>query len=371
MKIKVFVREFMVTKLRLVRLLLILTTVFALISISITLLNLGKNKESADLEFCGIAKTFDDAGDMYQEIDGLYQFFITMDTNKDFSIYPVVSKYGATIDVSSFTNEIVEIHEFTDEYMLKYMKNSMIEGRLPSNSNEIVIGKYLKKYYQLNVGDELGNHNINLGNQISYKIVGILAEDTYNYSIIRQYNTGAKPNKMLIYFNHTQSKDTYKEISTLAAENGLNFLIGSQADRFIWKESDRIFRMFMEILLAMIFFASLMFVVMYLIKGTSRKIGILKALGIKDNVIISIYANGLFILFSISLLFSIGVANIIYYIMNNSISNLYGFKIRIYHYTWHIFIIQLIFMLVSYMIIYVFIKLRTLRISPKDCMASI
>lgn len=383
----IFVREFMGTKLRMARLSVIMIMVYVLLSISLSLFLDNKAMNNvADVELRGTNKSSEITYEMYNDIDPIFNFFTEMDDNNDFNIYPVISRTLVTMQVSPLKKVDLTIQAYEDKYLKDHLINKLIEGRLPENSKEIIIGGYFQKHYDLKVGDLLGStvlqgtsglsmlFNISLYDNNTfedYKIVGVISDDDLNFSIVRQYDGNIKPNRMFIYFNNNHSYKKYTEIAELAAEQGLNSLIGGQKDNYIIKKNASLNYIMTTVYISLLFITILMFTIMYIMKGTNRKIGILKALGIQDKVIIKIFANGFYILLTFSMLISVIIVNIIFYFMNKSINNFYGFDVNTYQYSWNIIITKIIYSLICYVMILVLIKLRTLMVTPKECITKI
>lgn len=383
----IFVREFMGTKLRMVRLVIIMIMVYVLLSVSSSLfMNNKAMKDVADVELRGTNKSSEITYEMYKDIEPVYNFFTGMDANNDLDIYPVISRTLVTVQASPLKKVDLNIQAYEKDYFVRHLESKLIEGKLPENNKEIIIGGYFQKFFELNVGDLLGRtllqgpNDLNMIFNISlydndtyedYKIVGIIADEDLNFSIVRLYDSNIEPNRMLIYFNNDKSYEKYAEIAEEAAKQGLSSLIGGQKDNYIVKKNARMNYILTAVFISLIFITILMFTIMYIMKGTNRKIGILKALGIQDKVIVKIFANGFYVLLTFSMIISVVIVNIIYYFMNKSINSFYGFDINTYQYSLNVIALKIIYSLICYIMIYVLIKLRTLMVTPKECITKI
>jgi predicted lysophospholipase L1 biosynthesis ABC-type transport system permease subunit len=108
-------------------------------------------------------------------------------------------------------------------------------------------------------------------------------------------------------------------------------------------------------------------IISYLVKGINKKIGILKALGIKDSIIIKIFVGGLAWVSTVALSISILVVFVINYFINKQLSNFLGFSVTRYKITGNVLAYQVLIAIVLFAVIFFIIKYKTTRISPKVC----
>lgn len=103
-------------------------------------------------------------------------------------------------------------------------------------------------------------------------------------------------------------------------------------------------------------------------KGLTKKIGILKAIGISDIYITKTFIGGMSLIIFISVAVGLLLAYFISNTVNNYVSNFYGFRIEEYMLNSAVYIVvglqTVLFLSVSYLLIF----LKGMKISPKDAM---
>lgn len=388
MKKNIFIHEFIGAKSKLYRLTFIMTFVFVLISLSTTFIIVNNNmNHSADIELYGTDVSRTLTYNMYQDIQPVYEFFTNEEYLDYFDVYPAIYRFCFSNYVSPLTNVQFDIYAYGDDYLNHYLKDNVISGRLPENNSEVVVGAHFQKYFDLKVGDTIGDKFLTLNSpgaimfNISldeskeifdaFKITGVIADEKLNFSIVRRFDESFIPNQLLIYYKNSTSDIKYHEAIQAAKELGLNKLIGHEINNYSVKMNHDLRQIMSYSMIAFLFLIMLLLCIMYIMKGTNKKIGILKALGIEDRVIISILANGFLKLLVKSLIFAVVISNIIYFLLNLTVNNYYGFAINTYGYSWTSFVIQTSFSLLSYLAILIMIKYRTLWIKPKECITKL
>lgn len=389
MFLKIFINEMMGTKFRMIKLLLVMVITFTLLAMSINSIESQIiSSDMPDVELSGINNSPILQYEMYTEISPIYELFTLMNTENYFEIYPSVIRACISIQSSTLKQMTIYIEALDENYMNKHLKKDLVEGVFPSNDKEIVIGRYFKEYFDLNVGDFIGKEAFSLHNDMGsilfnlsmdlnnqdykdYKIVGVVENDDLNFTMIRLYNGTIKANHMLVYFTGNDSEVQYQDLSDMATQNGLNTLIGTVKDNFLIKKNMKLNQNLSIAITIIIFLAILILTVLYVMKGINRKVGILKSLGIQDRIIIKIFANGFAILLSVSLIISIGIIKLIYYFINKDLNEYYGFNIEKFKYSFLSIGSQVAFMIIGYFIIFITIKIRTSRISPRECITKI
>lgn len=378
---KIFYRELIGKKRILYSIFLVFLFIYAIIAFLTHNFEEQLNKNNMPAaEYCGIV-------DVNMQSKDLKELKDYIESNESYSNIKVVSCMNSSILTMSsgpLYSVNLDVNAFKDEYLNKKVKSMLSEGRLPQNSKEILVGNYFLKYFGLNLGDNIGKSPLYHKDRVvlgylhleldkdfdieqlkDYKIVGIIDNEYYKFSIIRRYEPNYKSNKILFYFKNSNGYEQYESMSD-DYNIGLmkNKLVGKQSLFYnISKTVSLISTMIIEIV---ILFVIIILVLMYLTKGMKKKVGILKSLGINDKTIIKIFASNLLYLLIIIDIISIGVTFLIFNLLNNSINSYYGFVINTYQLSVLNIIVNVCFTLITYISIIVCIKLRTIKTTPKN-----
>lgn len=388
---KIFIKEFMGNKKNLIMLFIIMSAIFTIVGVQIVFLNASKiTLIYPDVEIKGASSGVDGSipYSLYRPIDELYDKWSETIEQEDISSYKSIRRSIISIESGLSMNKVMyTVEGLEEDYINSELNNYVTEGRLPQiNKNEVLIGSHIKHAFQFEVGDMIGKHIYKLasidgvGLPISleesveelyeYKITGIL-DDTIDYfqdSIIVPYNFegGIKPNVMFLYFNSKQAGEIYKNsVQELRENNALNQM-GSVSEHFHTKQS--MIKQIINNLGTLITSALIIIylVISYLVKGLSKKIGILKALGMKDKVIIKIFLGGLLGISAISLIISESLVFLLCYVSNKDLSEFLGFETSKYKITANVIMSQGAVAAILAIAIFGIIKYKTSRISPKE-----
>jgi predicted lysophospholipase L1 biosynthesis ABC-type transport system permease subunit len=164
--------------------------------------------------------------------------------------------------------------------------------------------------------------------------------------------------------------DSYKQIiNSVKSDPDLSASIGNVSENFAAKESmgNQVkYYVLSELLIAV---TLTYLIISFLVKGVSKKVGILKALGISDKTIIFIFIGGLTILLAFSFLISIAADIIVYTILNREYSKFLGFAVEKYKLSAEGILLQVMSALILLFSVYGIIQYKITRLSPNMCMS--
>ncbi|WP_113671417.1 ABC transporter permease [Vallitalea guaymasensis] len=320
---------------------------------------------------------------LYHDVDGLSDALKEL-YGKDMSVYKTITRNLYYIDDRlTFQSIYYVITGVEDKFFQQELKNSVAKGRLPrSGEKEVVIGPYSAKEYNLGIGD-LVNLSVTLEKDIAdvepnqYKVVGILDDNVEQFksSIMLSIDTYETlndtkviENEVLVYFKNNDSiniyKDTISEFTNMIGE----YNVGSTSSNFRSnnnKHRNIIINIFMMLVSN---FIIVFLLISYLMKGLSKKIGLLKALGLSNRYINKIFVGGLSIVVGGVFVISILLVSLILNAMNSSATSFLGYEMNIYSMDTGVIIYMAGLCLFIIIIKYVLIKLKTYRIYPMEAM---
>ncbi|MCR5822851.1 MAG: ABC transporter permease [Lachnospiraceae bacterium] len=324
---------------------------------------------------------------MYEDISPDFAKDLRSKLSKDSKIYQLTSRYSLSITrPGQLTGDDYIRYACEHEFLEEVMKEFIHEGRIPEKGkNEILVGGYLANTANIKVGDTISH--IDFGKEvrgglmyfdvtgemteIPYEVVGILdsAGAKFDYSVIFEAETqeNTVPNVVWIYLPTKEAEESYRAITSsiklsdyqvVGCSENLG-MSGTKGTRRVMPVFVTVFAVVLEALL-----------LAYAMKGLSRKLGILKALGLRDQYILSCYLGGVAIIQSTSSIFAVVVTKIICTIINSRFSKEIGFPISVYNVSFRIILLMLMITAVVLIAITGILKVRISSTSPKKAMIS-
>jgi ABC-type lipoprotein release transport system permease subunit len=294
-------------------------------------------------------------------------------------VYSVTSRSLESVQ-DLFNSVWYRIYGVNSQFLKDQIDDSSIkEGKLPSeDKQEAVIGSLVAKKYNLKIGDKL-DIPVTLKNSPSdedkgnYTVSAILNDDVeYFNSVIfinkdlyeKKYGKVGENIVLIYYSGANMEKQVFDAYSKIKG----NFNVGS----FKSNSSDGANKLQSILLnLAIVYIISIiviLLIISYSMKGVSKKIGLLKALGFSDSYIIKNFIGGLLILSSISIV--IGTVGVICmkHSLNSQISKFYGYAIDRYKFNLNTGFSILGLWIVLSLGTYLVIKIKSFRVSPRQAM---
>lgn len=231
----------------------------------------------------------------------------------DADVQPVTVRNLLTVshDLDKIEYRVYGMHSDDINGLSKCLK----EGKIPSDrKKEVLLGSYASRYYQAGVGDKLNigitlekeNDNVQEG---MYVVSGILSDNA-------DYFKGA------VILSKEDWCEQNGEIEDNAVFIYLNNYFGNSEARKSFSQSVGVICIVSMIVIVMLFF--------FLMRGMVKKIGLLKALGLPEKNIITIFCGGLFAI----TMFAVGLSLIYEYTfvlyMNYKANEFYGYPVREY-----------------------------------------
>ncbi|HEY9059124.1 MAG TPA: FtsX-like permease family protein [Pseudobacteroides sp.] len=321
-------------------------------------------------------KLYNDQSGLSSKLKELY--------NKDYNIYPVVSRNILSNQSTTMSFKVnywiygVE-NNFFDDQLKGYIK----DGRMPKpGEKETLIGNYAAHYYKVKVGDKIKipvtlKKDYEKSDISTYTVSGIL-DDNIDYFkgaifISRDTYESINSNKtvenlVLIYSKKSIDSKEYEKIYNSFIGLKADYNIGQINANFYQKDTSKrnviiniIFVLFMSVIIVFLLLS-------YLMKGITKKIGLLKALGISDSYIIKTFLGGLSVTVVFATLLSIISGYIVKTYINKKISEFLEFSVSYYSINKYVILFTLAMSLLMFIVIFVIIKLKSSRISPRDAM---
>lgn len=379
MKVKLFMNSFFENRRIFILFLIILTIIMSYLGIQLMIIDgQSQHKGSPDISMGGKL----DADGVYR-----YKFYSNLSSElyndikalniKELRVYPAIIRNIAYINNPKvFRSVNYSFMGVEQEFFDREINNYIVNGRIPRKENEIVIGTYAATYFDVELGEELPIgltlKDSNENDTVNYEIVGILSPDIefLNSAILAIDNTDFEKNFMMLYMENN-NVEQYNEVIKLIGESDKDYGIGSMKDVFTQKETARTQKRMYIGSTCVIGLAILIMMILYLIKGFSKKIELMKALGIRNKTVYKIFLSGLTLIMLGSMFFSIIVLFIAKIYLNQSISEFYGFKVEVVKFSPMIFIVLMLFMLGMILVMALFLYYKTTRISPKEALSGV
>lgn len=309
----------------------------------------------------------------------------TLDNNSKIDHYLTIETVDTIIDEECETEyEVLSASfDYSDNFVL-------IEGKLPTNNNEIIIDLDFAKWKNAQIGDTYSN------DEIVYKVVGIYNESKFDHYVHVSGNMihtdtfytkseGKYPEKYYVYFK--DMKDTYNESYKIAEEVGFDLLqyplnrsdnryqnIYLNAKYLSWfgignKEYMRMIRTWIIVILSVLaIFSSLAIYNAFAISVSERKktFGIFRSLGAtKKNVFLSVLFEA-FLIAIIAIPLGIILSILLAFIVSNIISSNFpdtDFRVVMYP---SFICISLLFSIIMIFLSAIIPAFKSSRVSPLD-----
>ena len=384
---KIFINVFFEKKRILISIMTIITALLSYVGIQVAYYsNKASILSSPDFVVYGQGDIYGSKGyELFNETYGLRN-----DTKEvlgnDIKVYDMVVRNIVTKSCSGFFQKIdYWIYGLDDSFFNDIIKKELKEGRLPDkNKNEAVIGSYAANYFKLKVGDKIKipitlNKDMNEKDNEKYIVTGIINEnaDFFKSGIFISKNTFEKENGMVKenavigYFKEASSINKYKVSYSKLNELFKKYNIGTISENFHNKmdiKRNIIFNIFSVFLVITVI---LSLIILYLMKGIKKKIGLLKALGVSDKYILKVFIGGLAIVLIVSTILSTIITLLATIYINKSISSFLGFNIHLISVNSIVLEVEAAIMAIQIVIIYILIKIISSRISPIDSMTKL
>ncbi|GKX32155.1 hypothetical protein SH1V18_46350 [Vallitalea longa] len=361
-------------------LLLILTLTF----ISIRIISLTNDLEENSMPDIIVKGKMDEDGKLrykyYNDMPTVSRQ-LTESLDDDIKVYGITTRSMATMK-DSLTNSKIEytIYGVDKRFMEEKLSHKISQGGLPQSEElEAVMGSYARNFYKVNV-DERINHPITLNTDWiekdinNYTLSGVLDEnmkffkggiflsrDTYE----KLYNK-VEENLVFIYVNG--EKDYNNALDMIYQLKRKDNNIGDVIMNFHYKVMARRKATISCILIGIVALVLVLVMIAYLMKGLTKKIGILKSLGISNQYILAVFIGGLCLTYFISYLLSIVFTYVITILLNINMSNFLGYQVKEYEMNNYSLLVGILFVLACSLVSYINIYRYNSKISPKKAM---
>ncbi len=324
---------------------------------------------------------------MYENISDSFASNLKSKLSKDAKVYQFTVRYSLSITrPGQLVGDEYMRYACEHDFLEEVIKEFIYEGRVPEKGKkEIILGGYLANIAGIKVGDTV--YSIDLGNEVTggkmffdvtgelteipYTVVGILNSTgaRFDYSVLFEAETqeNVAPNVVWIYLPTKESEESYREITSdinLADYDvvGCSESIGMSGAKGL-KNLIPLFVSVFAVVVEGLLLA-------YAMKGISRKLGILKAMGIRDSYIFKCYLGGITLIQFISSIVSIITTKVICDVLNSGYSEEIGFPITVFHVSIRVVLFMLIIVAVVLTSIAGLLKIRIYSVSPKKAMIS-
>ena len=320
---------------------------------------------------------------MYNDMDGLSDDVKKLVGN-DMRIYGVTVRNLLTMeDAKTFQKIYYMVYGVEDAFFSNEFENCLKSGKLPKpGEKEAVIGSYAARYFKVNVGDKLDvgvtlNKEIKDSDSMQYVVSGILNDNIEYFkggifiskeTFEKNNNTEVKENLLLSYFKDSNSIKTYDRINKDLMDLNQKYKFGSISVNYEQKYNIKKNIIITIVSVLCISSVILFLLISYLLKGITKKIGLLKALGISDGYITKTFVGGLALIILISTVFAVIGVNVAKILLNQSVSSFLGYQVEQFFVSQYIYLLLLSLGLALFIMVYLMIKLTSSRISPRDAM---
>lgn len=376
---KVFVNVIFEKKKFLIFFILISTLVTVFLGVqTMVITNQYEQVASPDMEISG---TLDDDGlfryKMYNDINGLAeQLRSNVDKNSD--IYGITCRNLLTVN-DTFNKVSYSVYGVDDSFLDGILSKFIIDGKLPQKGKkEVLIGSLAARYFNVKVGDaiqsyvtldkeptenDMGKYIVSgiLSDNVDYFKGGIfISKDTYENT-----NDKVDENLVLVYVN---SETAYNKIDDSLNNVADNYKIGSVSSFYQQKTSlqNTLFMNLLSILAVSLIVVFLMF--SYLMKGITKKIGLLKSLGMSDFYIVKAFVGGLGIVTVATTGLGLVCSYFIKIAMNQNISKFLGYSVEQYKFNGYVYLSTIVLNLIMYAAVFITISILSRMVSPRDAM---
>lgn len=295
-------------------------------------------------------------------------------------VYEVTSRNLLVMN-NLFNKVSYQVYGVNNAFFKEQLEEHLKEGKLPeAGKKEAVLGSLAAKRYDVKVGDKI-NAPITLNKKslktdyMQYTVSGILADnEEYFWGNVfiskeefEKNNEKSPENKILIYYT---SKNSEKKVFNAYDQIKNQFSVGSTVSNNKEKNEAANSIIWNLVVILGVSLIIMLLLLSYLMKGITKKLGLLKALGLSDKYIVKNFVGGLFISSLISLASAFGGMVLIKNYLNKNMSEFLGYTVE--HYLINSYSVLSVFFLwgVLLFIVFLIIKMKSWRISPRSAMLS-
>ncbi|MFA9377822.1 MAG: FtsX-like permease family protein [Lachnotalea sp.] len=383
MKFKIFTKILFEKKRILI--LYILMIIFALTFLNMRLISMDNDLKQSNVPDIIIKGKMDEDGVLkYKYYNGIPELASQLSETlaSKAKVYGIVTRSMMT-DRDPLTNNYIEytIYGVPNDFLKNELNDEMTKGNLPEeDKNQAIMGNYAQNYYNVNVEDkieqpitlnsdwqknDIGLYTLSgvLSNNLEYfKGAIILSKDTFK-------NKYQNVDDNIVYI-YVDNKEAYEQALAAVQEIKMNdTTIGTITMNFYAKQYTIRNAFIGCISIALISVVFILLLIAYLMKGTTVKIGILKALGLPNRTIILTFNGGIFITLLLSSLLSLITTYITTILFNQSLSNFLGYKVIEYNVNSYCVFADVGFVLLCFLVSYMHIYRINNKTLPKEAMA--
>lgn len=365
----------------------IMVIIFLLTFLNFRLIDSYNTMQQADMPDIVVKGKMDADGELkykyYNDISDLAEQ-LKSKLNGDIKIYSIVARSMMT-ERDPLTNNFIEytIYGVSNEYLQNVLNKNIQNGSaLENGGQQLLMGSYAKNYYDLKIGDkvnqpitlkkdwlqeDIGLYQLSgeLSNQMSYFKGGIfLSREDFE----EKYGK-LNDNMIFIYVN---DKNKYNEALDLLQNIKMNDdSIGTINMNYYEKHSIIKNTILNCVSIGILSIIIILLLVSYLMKGSSKKIGILKALGMPNKILVSVFNGGMMIVLFLSMFLAFFTTEVLAMIYNSYLSNFYGFRVKEFTFNFYCILADLILIFICFGALLMRVYRLTMKTSPKAAMQKI
>lgn len=365
----------------------IIVLVFLLTFLNFMFISSYNNMQQADIPDIVVKGKMDDDGELkykyYNDIPDLaYTLKNKLDGNIE--IYSVIARSMMT-DRDPLTNNFIEytIYGVSNDFLNNVLNKNIQNGSTIKNGNhQILMGSYAKNFYDLEIGDvvnqpitlkkdwlqeDIGLYKLSgeLSNQLSYFKGGIfLSRESFE----EKYGE-LDDNLIFIYVDDKESYE--KTLDLLHTIKMTDPSIGTINMNYYEKHSIIKNTVFNCAFLGVLSIIIILLIVSYLMKGSAKKIGILKALGMSNRIFIAVLNGGMLFVLLFSMLLSLAFTEVLAVTYNQYLSNFYGFSVKEFSLNPYCVLVDFVFIFICFAVLFIRVYRLTVRTSPRAAMQKI
>lgn len=229
-----------------------------------------------------------------------------------------------------------------DNQDIKLLEKNIKSGQIPKTGEKgVLLGSYAARYFNVDVGDKMeikiSLDKDNMGApEGEYYVSGILNDNMqfYKGSIIVSKETWSmehqevKDNMLYLYIDNDEAyKNVVETINRLDEPDTAFINIMNNYDSAATARNSIISNILVICVISLIVIVLLFF---FLMRGMVKKIGLLKALGLPEKIIIKIFCGGLLMITISAILISFVCEYGVVLYMNMQAAEFYGFEVQAY-----------------------------------------
>ncbi len=365
----------------------IIILAFLLTFLNFMFISSYNNMQQADIPDIVVKGKMDDDGELkYKYYNDMPDLVYTLRNKLDgnVKIYSVIARSMMT-DKDPLTNNFIEytIYGVSNDFFNNVLNRNIQYGHAIEDGNQqILMGSYAKNFYNVDIGDvvyqpitlkqdwmqeDIGLYSLSgeLSNQLSYFKGGIfLLRENFE----EQYGQ-LDDNLVFIYVDDKESYD--KTLDLLQTIKMTDPSIGTINMNYYEKHSIIKNTVISCAFLAALSIVIILLLVSYLMKGSAKKIGILKALGMSNRIVISVLNGGMLVVLLLSMLLSLVLTEIVAIAYNQYLSNFYGFRVREFTLNPYCVLVDIVFICICFAALFIRVYFLTVRTSPRAAMQKI